>query len=364
MRAHRNNVGLLRLVLAAFVIIAHAPEMADNNDLREPLNQLLHAHLSLGDLAVDGFFLLSGYLIAQSMEQARSLRDYLTRRVLRIYPAFVVAYLLSVFVFGPVVGAHPWGYLPQTFGRMILLLPTMYYPGQLAGQRPNFLNGSLWTIAYEFRCYILIGVLGVTGLLARRRLILAITVLAVLGALAAAFAQPVVIAWDMRHPQLSIAIGNPWSTLRLTAIFLVGTCFYLYRETVFPALSGRVALACAAAAVALMYRDRFVSEAAMTTLGAAALFWLAFKARLGWLQRINDSYDISYGVYLYGWPAEAGLRWAFPTLGPWAVAPLALVLAAALGAASWWGLERWAKGWGRSRGGPSQTTPAAVSSGS
>ena len=35
-------------------------------------------------------------------------------------------------------------------------------------------------------------------------------------------------------------------------------------------------------------------------LCATALFWFALNANIGGLQCINDNWDISYGVYLYG----------------------------------------------------------------
>jgi peptidoglycan/LPS O-acetylase OafA/YrhL len=361
MQVHRNNVGLLRLIFAATVIVGHAPEMMDGNRSREPLTAIFHT-LSLGELAVDAFFLLSGYLIAQSMARTGSLRSYLERRVLRIYPAFVVAYLLSVFVLGPIVGAHPWSFLPTTLARLVILHSPEIYPGQLAGLPYPDLNGAMWTISYEFRCYLLVAVLGISGLLSRKRVMLGLTIMAMAVSVLYTFhlghAPKTVVAAtghlapSRLHAFVMMLIGNKQSTIRLTAIFLVGVCFYVFRDVVFPALKAPVAISCAIVAAFLMYRDIHFAEFGLTTFGAATLFWLAFNARLGHLQRINDDWDISYGVYLYGWPIATLIRWENPGISPWLLASLTLPLALAFGAASWWSLERWTKDWVRSRSVP------------
>ncbi len=350
MPTHRNNVGVLRLLFASLVIIGHAPEMTDGNRTREPLTLVFHT-LPLGDLAVDAFFLLSGYLITQSMHRAPTLRVYLERRVLRIYPAFIAATLASVFLLGPFVGAHPWHALPKTIVRMLLLQQPAAYPGQLAGLPYPELNAAMWTITYEFRCYLLIAALGITGLLTRRRLILAATAIGLVACMAinVPAIRAAYEAWGgpgATHP----ADIAPSQNLRLTTIFLIGACVYLYRETIFPRLTPRLALFCAIAAATLMYRNIVLAEAALTTFGAVTLFWLAFKADLGPLQRINDQWDISYGLYLYGWPAATLILWLNPAISPWSLAAMALPLAALCGAISWWGLEAPVQHWAKHRG--------------
>jgi peptidoglycan/LPS O-acetylase OafA/YrhL len=360
LHARRNNVGVLRLLFACLVIVGHASEQIDGNRSREPLTRIFHT-MSLGEVAVDAFFLLSGYLITMSMIRTGSLRDYLERRVLRIYPAFIVAYMLSVYVLGPVVGAHPWtdGLMPLI--RMILLLEPPDFAGQLAGLHYPHLNGPLWTISYEFRCYLLVAALGVTGLLVRRRIVLGATALAALALVAGTFTSVKGALNTLgAHGLVAIAIRVPWSTVHLTTTFLVGVCFYLYRDRIFPALNARFALLCTVVTLVLMYRDPHFAELALITTGAGALFWLAFKANLGPIQKVNNSWDISYGVYLYGWFVANLLRSFDRGISAVALASLSLSISLAFGALSWWGVERPAKEWFRSRSvdSPPRPTPA------
>ena len=85
---------LMRVLFASLVLLAHAPEIADGNESREIFFRLTHA-MSFGSLGVDGFFLLSGFLIVRSWETNSDHLDYLRRRVLRIVPGYLVAVLAS-----------------------------------------------------------------------------------------------------------------------------------------------------------------------------------------------------------------------------------------------------------------------------
>ena len=48
-------------------------------------------------LAIDGFFIISGFLIAKSFEVSLSTKDYLIRRIKRIFPAYFFVILISAF---------------------------------------------------------------------------------------------------------------------------------------------------------------------------------------------------------------------------------------------------------------------------
>jgi peptidoglycan/LPS O-acetylase OafA/YrhL len=71
------------------------------------------------------------------------------------------------------------------------------------------------------------------------------------------------------------------------------------------------------------------------------LYWLTFKVKLGRLNALNNEWDISYGTYLYGWPASLALLfWVNHQMNPILLALLSLPLSYALGAASWYLVER------------------------
>ncbi len=354
MRSHKsNNIGLLRLCFACLVIVGHAPEMVDGNRGREPLTALFHT-LSLGELSVDAFFLLSGYLITKSMVRTGRLVPFIERRVLRIYPAFATAYLLSVFVLGPLVGAEIWADLPKTAVKLILLREPAEYSGQFPGLHTyNSLNSSLWTISHEFHCYLVVALLGVIGMLQRRWAILALTVLLVGAAVLATFP---ILAAPLSHlddnAMVRFLFGRPRDVVRLVPIFMVGACWFLFEAEMRTYVTAGSALVCTLICCGMLYQNPHFAELGLTLFGGAALYWIAFESKIGALQRINDRWDISYGTYLYGWPIAITMVWRFPGVSPLTVAVVTLPLALLAGAASWWGLEKRTKDLVRSKSGP------------
>lgn len=334
--SHRNNIGVVRLALASAVIISHSAEFVDGGNRRtEPLIRLFHT-LSMGDVAVAAFFLLSGYLITQSYLSASSPSNYLLRRVLRIFPAFLVAYFISMFIVGPLVGCNPATALQRiVFGAVALREP------MLDGVH---LDQPAWTIVYEFRCYLLTLALGAAGLLCRPRWVLLLTGLTVL---AAFLAEHHAISWrfqGLEHlPLWEETVGTVYLLLRLTAPYLVGACFFLFREQIKPYLTPGAAALGLVACVALLGINVPLACFGLSTFGAVALFWLVLHAKLGKLQRINERWDISYGVYLYGWGLQMLLVAYVPGITAVQLAVAALAGAMACGAASWWGIEKRAK---------------------
>jgi len=284
------------------------------------------------------------------MIRTSALAPYLARRVLRIYPAFNVSYLLTAFALGPLVHAQPMTALAGTFGRLVMLMPPPAYPGQLPGVRfYPLLNGAMWTIAIEFRCYLLIALLWSIGLLSKRRVVLAMA--------AAALALSVIATATPVHTRLINAgsysaivaiFGQPVGLPRLFAAFLIGSSFYLYREVLIERVSAPLAGAAVVVAAGFMLSSIHFAEAGLMTFGAVALFWLSFKANLGLMQTVNDRWDISYGVYLYGWPLATYIRYLDPEVSAWELALQALSLAYIFATVSWLLVEKPTKDLGRS----------------
>ncbi len=328
--SHQNNFGLLRLLFATLVIVSHSFELIDGNRTREPLT-LVFGTMSVAEVAVAGFFIVSGYLVTQSYDNSASTLTYMFKRILRIYPAFIAASVFCVFLVGPLAGAdlttvsiNGWA----TILFRMLALQTPRLPDVFVGQPYPSLDGSMWTIIYEFRCYLVVALLGCLGLI-KRSLVLPLTILLWIGA----------VATTDDWPRLSHEgpLGNPHETLRLTAMFLTGASFFLYRTRI-PYRNELAALAALGLAVGMT--NGLTASPAVAIFGGYLPFWFAFWPSASRLNAVNSKTDVSYGIYLYAWPLQMLLIRYIAGISPGAVIVLTTIAAGLLAYLSWRFIER------------------------
>jgi peptidoglycan/LPS O-acetylase OafA/YrhL len=310
------------------VLLAHAPELTDGNNSREIFVRFSHTGVTFGTLAVDGFFLLSGFLIVKSWQSDASLNRFLKKRFIRIAPGYAAAVIVSTLVVGCLAPgvAH---FFRHIHGEALSGILFLYFPESLPvfpGNAYPILNSSLWTILYEFRCYVLVAIFGMLGLLTRRWIWLAVT--CVLAVTCAAFLDRP-LHWP--HVFLYSAFGSPSKILRLTPVFFVGGCFFLYRHKIkFAPLLGCAALTLIVLTAILC--PKFM-EPALVVCGGYLLFYFTNRPleSLSWMRRVPD---VSYGVYLYGFPVENLLVFRFHP-SPWITFAVATLICFVLGWASW-----------------------------
>ena len=65
-RGRNHSFDLLRIVFAMLVLLSHAAEIEYGNASHELFSRFTGTQITFGTVGVDGFFLLSGYLIVQS----------------------------------------------------------------------------------------------------------------------------------------------------------------------------------------------------------------------------------------------------------------------------------------------------------
>jgi peptidoglycan/LPS O-acetylase OafA/YrhL len=307
---------------------------------------------NLGGWAVFGFFTISGYLITAS-RFANPLGRYLVLRVARIYPAFVVCLLLTAGVFAPIAWAaegRGWtGFLttPTTppaylLENLALRINAYDVAGTPSGvPYPGAWNGSLWTLYFEFLCYLFVGLLICLPVVGRHRW------LVVVAFVVSVLAWATVDAWGPdAYPDLVLLA-------RLLPAFLGGAVVQVAVRRV-PLRTPFALAAIAVAAVVVATVDHWGTQAA-SPLIAYALLWLATVVPSPAVAR---RHDISYGVYIYAFPIQQLLVYAGAhRLGLVAYDVLAALATAALAVVSWRLVERPALRWARHR----FRSPATVS---
>lgn len=322
-----NNFGFLRLLLATLVIIAHSAEILDQNRSREILTNIFGT-ITFGELAIDCFFLISGYLILKSFLSSSTLKSYLMKRVLRIYPGFIVASLFCIFVLIPISGELHLitNTLKDWFSAVIRML-TLNIPQVKNTQYPT-LNGAMWSIWLEFVCYLCIPIVYITKFNKPKTYgILAVLMMSI-------FLITQISGKNIWLPHVRLDLHH---TSRLMCAFLIGGLFYLLRDKVIwnkPITIGCTLLLL----ISLNFKN--TAEIGLMTFGAYLLFNFALNYKNRLLNSIGGKVDISYGVYLYAWPVQIYVIKYYPHINLYVLMLVALIGASILGYLSWSLIEK------------------------
>lgn len=325
-----NNFGLLRLCFALLVAFTHSFFFVDGNSSREPMIRLFH-NLSLADVSVDGFFLISGYLVTKSYLQSKSGFEYLGKRVLRIYPGYIAACGVSL-----VIGAIAGGKFPKVDIQSILIgfIGILFFRGvQLKDAFSHVplhgINGSLWSIAYEFRCYVSLIFLGYLGMFRNRYLVAGLTLLLVIACCILSDTPP--------QSNVDWFFGDRYDNVHCFALFLTGSTFYLLGDRV--QLNGKYVIASLISLTALL-AFKNSATAALALFGGYAIFWFALRGPKGWFSKALNKTDLSYGFYLYAWPVGNLIEWFRPAISVWRLFLYTIVVSLALAYLSWKTIEK------------------------
>lgn len=321
-----NNYQFLRFLAAVMVIYSHAYPIA-NMPHRMDLIKTWFRFTHSGEVGLAIFFAISGFLVTGSYINRGSFWYYLKCRALRILPGLLVCLLLTALVLGPIVStllAGDYFANGDTYhyitGNLSLIKTVFTLPGVYEDlPQRGAVNGSLYTLPAEFRLYLFIGLFGLMGLLVNRRLylpwILALTAVAL-------FAPP---DWALYF--------NKRGFTSLFLCFAFGSVLRVYMHRV--PLSGAILLAGIALSAALRHTPAFPTLFYTTIL--YAVFWVAYVPDLHWFNRVGD---YSYGLYIYAFPIEQGLKLYYPSIEPLVLAGAAFVLTLACAVPSWHFVEQ------------------------
>jgi peptidoglycan/LPS O-acetylase OafA/YrhL len=303
MRTQRGgNFDLIRLVAASAVLLGHSQLMAAgvdwwNANPNTPMRQLA------GD-AVFVFFVVSGFLVSRSWRRDPHLGRFLARRLLRLMPGLGVLLLVTVILGGLLTTLTPgsyfasgssWAYLVNA----LLVARLNQLPGVfLNSPATHQVNSSLWTLGYEFACYLAVAAVGVTAMLVRRRslrvamlLVVAVSVVALL------------MIGDRRIGPLGVPIAGAPVDMYLETTFLGQLGGYFLAGAVFERWQARIQLRALPAFVAAAMFVASSQVPVLYPLSVVALVYTVMYVALAaprvarWATSRGDA---SYGIYIYG----------------------------------------------------------------
>lgn len=154
LKAHQNNFDFLRLVFAIIVFIVHAAVLSGNAFFASL------AKFISSEVAVKSFFVVSGFLIFMSYENSKTISSYFSKRIRRIYPAYLFVICLSVLLgsfFTISSSIDYWSlatlkYFASNLFFLNFLHPTL--PGLFLQNSNTAVNGALWTLKIEVMFYL------------------------------------------------------------------------------------------------------------------------------------------------------------------------------------------------------------------
>lgn len=276
MRQHANAFDLIRLTAAGMVLWSHQHGL-----MGVPESGVDLFRASAGGVGVLIFFVVSGYLNTLSVIRRHSALSFLAGRALRIYPALIVCVGFTVLLgacVAPDLGIYLDFKLLSFIGKGITLFTGVKagvsHPVFAGNAIPNALNGSLWTLPYEVKMYVILAICFV----ALRYNHVAALVISACGLLAIGFS----------------ALDSFW--LHFSAMFIAGS-FVAAVQKVKNLFVAILAVLLIAGLFAVIGRQLFacymVLAAAAISLGCVRLpSWL--RPRL----------DLSYAIYLYAFPIQ------------------------------------------------------------
>lgn len=335
LRPDANNFTVVRLILASSVIYTHSYWVVTGLLETDDLSGILGAPVSA--YGVDGFFFLSGFLVYPSLIRLGSSWRFLMARLARLWPGLALSIVLTVaagmfLTLKP--GLHYFGADTLRFITGNLLFLKGYYTlsGVRCGDVVCNVNGSLWTLPWEARCYLLLALLGVVGLAKPEFMKKAVLPATLVFAL----------AWDLAplHDAASRVLPNSaiWALDmidRLWTAFALGVAAYIFRQRLILSwwiLAGLLVLDIVAQRIGLGLHMRVVF------IGYAVLCLGLLSARKG---AISGGWpDYSYGMYIYAFPVMMGLAMVWKPYSYLAMSAANFLCTLPLAALSWHFVEK------------------------
>jgi peptidoglycan/LPS O-acetylase OafA/YrhL len=318
-----NNFDLIRLTFAVVVVLAHC------HDLSEQKALWLIPYVASSHVAVEGFFVISGYLIIMSYERSSSIWKYFKKRLLRILPGYWAA-----LVFCLVLGSLTTKLTQRNFWESLVTVkyvaacisfsnfiqPSL--PGVFLGNPfTSAMNGALWTIKIEIGFYLLVPIIVY---------------------LCQKFGQ-----WQVILPILLLSntlrvichtIGSESISSQLPGqlcFFMVGALAYYYRSQF--EMNRRAVWLTGITCYALSF---FVGHTFLRPIAIGALV-LCFALYFPHSQGPTRYGDFSYGLYVLHFPVVQTLvYYGFFSRCPWLASVAALSIALLLAVAAWNWVEK------------------------
>lgn len=285
-----NNFDLLRLFFAVVVAVVHGAELS-KVDVLTSLSGILSS-----ELAVDSFFIISGFLIFMSYESTSTLNRFVSKRVRRIFPGYwsVVIFCAFVLFFTSSKGFveyFSFDFFKYLFCNLLtlnFLQPQL--PGVFEGNSLPTVNAALWTIKIEVMFYI--SVPFIAYLLVGRKKIYVLVSMYILSII-----YSFAMCWLSLKYQSDFYMMLERQLPGQLAFFLSGAILYYYYD-----VFHKYSLVLAGPAFGILLVDKYVVDLYCIYPIALAIVVIYFATIFKYLGNFGRFGDLSFGVYIWHFP--------------------------------------------------------------
>lgn len=295
-----NNFDLIRVLAALLVLLSHAYPLTGNQEIFKNII----GYANGGSLAVSVFFSISGFLVTRSLLRS-DISSFFKARVLRIFPALFFVILFDALIIGPVFTKYPlneyfhgWAFYAHLKTFFLFSFNTSL-PGVFEDlPYPIWVNGSLWSLPYEFFLYLIIPIFGIFGILSKR-----LNVILLLAAVAGYFL--------IKNEYFGLSYANqgdqffgalyPYLFFEYSAFFLIGSSLWIYREKV-PLHFAGVLILLILACGGFKYEIGFIPY--LLLIPYATIYFAIRFVKIVDFEKVGD---LSYGIYLYAFPIQQSI---------------------------------------------------------
>jgi len=294
-----NRFDFVRLIAAWLVLYSHSYVLSASKEI-----ELISKYLKFdtaGGLAVGVFFSISGYLVFKSLKNSNSLKIFIIKRALRIYPALILSVLFSVFVVGIIctelsiqeylTNRKTLSYLKTITGFNI----KYELPGVFENFPEKSVNGSLWSIAIELRCYLVLGIISLLPFSMKLKLWISVTILSSL-----LLFRPIEAPSDLSIKFLGLSYDFNKFGLMFTLGCLIAS-YEKHKNFQYIKIIGLIS-----ASILIIISNLEISKFTLIAYNYLIPFifiWIGLYFTL--LPKIPDKIgDISYGLYLFSFPIQ------------------------------------------------------------
>jgi peptidoglycan/LPS O-acetylase OafA/YrhL len=301
----QNNFNFVRLLLALAVVFFHAQPLFLSNHF---FFKNMGFNFSLGEFAVGIFFFLSGLFVTQSWLKNPHVATFFLRRILRIFPGLAVCVCSTTLIavcffseqgFSGLGEINTWSYIVNNvfvyFLQSSIFQNSLRIPGVFSYLSESAINGPLWTLLWEGRFYVALGILGMSAVTPSKYWFTFIGGLLL-----------IYVGFDTDLSPLKLKYSL-WES-KLLVLFVCGMIVCTLADLV--AIKWETVF-CIVLYLALNYRG--AGEFGIYLIGCALALWVG-SLNIQIFQWCR-THDYSYSIYIYHFPIIQMLKKFYPENG-------------------------------------------------